>query len=95
MLAPIRVEQFEKVLNQFLINDQINNIVYFQSYNQVVCEYSFSTKTLTCYGSPFQWGKTTSKYFKRFVELKTYLDYEKIKKEDKKIKEHDTIRSWR
>jgi len=67
------------VANQFVITDNINNTVTFQSYKSTIAIYSKEDRTLTLYDS-WNCSTTTLKYFKQFINDYTCLSY-KTKKD--------------
>ena len=67
--------------NQFILQDLDNNVIYFQSYESLICKIENDYK-ITLYNN-FDYSKTTSKYLHQFLNEFTYYDlYDFIKKND-------------
>ena len=67
--------------NQFILQDLDNNVIYFQSYESLICKIENDYK-ITLYND-FDYSKTTSKYLHQFLDEFTYYDlYDFIKKND-------------
>ncbi len=64
-------EKGRDVVNQFLINDYMNGILVFQSYNTTIYEYDYNNNKLTI-TSAWDYSKTTSKYFYQFINNQVY-----------------------
>ena len=67
--------------NQFILQDLDNNVIYFQSYESLICKIENDYK-ITLYNN-FDYSKTTSKYLHQFLDEFTCYDlYDFIKKND-------------
>ena len=74
--------------NQFILQDLDNNVIYFQSYESLICKIENDYK-ITLYGK-FDYSKTTSKYLHQFLNEFTCYDlYDFIKKND--IRKNKTL----
>ena len=77
----LRISQLQN--NQFILQDFENNIIYFQSYNSMICKIENFYK-ITLY-KDFDYSRTTSKYLHQFLnEFTCYGDeiFNFIKKEN-------------
>lgn len=67
--------------NQFILQYLDNNVIYFQSYESLICKIENDYK-ITLYNN-FDYSKTTSKYLHQFLDEFTCYDlYDFIKKND-------------
>lgn len=67
--------------NQFILQDLDNNVIYFQSYESLICKIENDYK-ITLYNN-FDYSRTTSKYLHQFLDNFTCYDlYDFIKKND-------------
>lgn len=67
--------------NQFILHDFDNNVIYFQSYESLICKIENDYK-ITLYND-FDYSMTTSKYLHQFLNEFTCYDlYDFIKKND-------------
>jgi len=67
----LKVEQLYNK-NQFVVEDNAHNVVYFQSYNSLVAKYERTTKTLTL-GYDWDYSNTTRKHLYIFIREYCYL----------------------
>lgn len=82
----LKISQLQN--NQFILKDLDNNIVYFQSYESLICKIENDYK-ITLYNN-FDYSKTTSKYLHQFLNEFTCYDlYDFIKKND--IRKNKTL----
>lgn len=76
----MKVEQFYNK-NQFIIFDEQNRKIIFQSYESTVAIWDRNTKKLTL-GRDWDYSKTTSKHLYLFIEDETFIELpEKNKKQ--------------
>jgi hypothetical protein len=61
------------VANQFIITD--GNKITFQSYKSKIATYDKDAKTLTLYGSMWDYSNTTRKHFASFISDFTSFEY--------------------
>ena len=79
MKNKIKISQLQN--NQFILQDFENDIVYFQSYQSLVCEIVKDWKIVLY--QDFDYSTTTSKYLHQFLnEFACYDLYDFIKKND-------------
>lgn len=64
-------EKGRDVVNQFLINDYMNGVLIFQSYNTTIAEYDYNNNKLTI-TSAWNYSRTTLKYFYMFLSNQVY-----------------------
>ena len=88
----MKVEQFYNK-NQFIIRDEENKKVYFQSYNSTIAIYDRNTQTLTL-GEDWDYSKTTLRHLYLFIEDETFfnLPEKNRKKHIEKLIADDTIK---
>jgi len=74
--------------NQYIID--VGNLVIFQSYTTMIACYDSGSGKL--YLDPYwEYSKTTMKYFKRFLEEETRIEYGTKKDFEKRLMEDDII----
>lgn len=68
----MKVEQFYNK-NQFIINDEESQKIYFQSYESIIAIWDKTSQTLTL-GHDWDYSKTTSKHLYLFIDEYCFLE---------------------
>lgn len=76
--------------NQFVIHDNNNNLIYFQSYNSLICKLDLNNKKLYVY-SDYDYSQTTKKHLYLFLNDYVYSVYKIIENSKNKIKDFNKM----
>ena len=78
----MKIKQFYNK-NQFIINDEEKQKIYFQSYNSMIAIYDRSKQRLTL-GYDWDYSKTTSKHLYLFIDDYCFIEGFNINSKTKK-----------
>jgi len=76
--------------NQFLINDEKENKIFFQSYKSLIAEYDKTNNTLKLY-TDWDYSKTTLRHLKAFINEETPFNYINKADFEKEIRDNNQI----